>query len=246
VRYIAVQGQVEGVNLAQQQDPRSASRSLLWSSLWPSLGTPVRQFPALRPSAEAFNFREDMPAATEVLDALSPCVPFVVLGKHAARRVGVTVDDFERWTSLASSDSHQTRRPASSASLDSQDTSSHCAPLAMPSLLAMAVAQMNTFRLASPDTFYQIYRIPERLRTDAADWYRALPDGVISMPYDPLLVLALVRPDLFQPQYAVGGPHTHMLIGNSEEEHGVPDRELVRAALSALVQAGLARSRAHR
>ena len=45
------------------------------------------------PSSIAFNFREDMDAASLVFDQLQDFVPFTLVGKFAAYEVGITTAD---------------------------------------------------------------------------------------------------------------------------------------------------------
>ena len=158
----------------------------------------------LRPDDASYNFKEDMPAAEHVFAELQDDVPMTLLGKHAAYRVGLTSGDFKSWE--RGSD--------------------------FPSLFATAKDQMNAFRESSPDIFYRVYPVPEDKRNDR-DWVDNLPGGVLSRPYDPLLALHFVRPDLFAAKSVSGG--RHIVVGNTDGEHGVPDGDQCRSELCRLV-----------
>ena len=101
----------------------------------------------------------------------------------------------------------------------------------------MAKDQMNGFRTAAPDAFYKVYAVPPEERTDDR-WFRALPNDVICTPYDPLLVLCELRPELFEPvvRAGAGGKIAHTLIGNTADSHGVPDPAATHAALCELAR----------
>jgi inosine-uridine nucleoside N-ribohydrolase len=165
----------------------------------------------LAPSADAFNLREDMEAAHAVFEALQDHVPFTLLGKHAAYRNGLTCEDFRSWSALLRS-----------GAVD---------------LFEMAKDQMNGFRTAAPDAFYKVYAVPPEERTDDR-WFCALPNDIICTPYDPLLVLCALRPELFEPvvRAGAGGKIAHTLIGNTAESHGVPDPAATHAALCELAR----------
>ena len=79
--------------------------------------------------------------------------------------------------------------------------------------------------------------MPPEERTDDR-WFRALPNDVICTPYDPLLVLCALRPELFEPvvRTGAGGKIAHTLIGNTAESHGVPDPAATHAALCELAR----------
>lgn len=51
----------------------------------------------LEPDFRAFNLREDEPAAIDVFKKLQQDVPFRLLGKNAAYRVSLTLEDFKGW-----------------------------------------------------------------------------------------------------------------------------------------------------
>mmetsp|Transcript_9676 Transcript_9676/g.11018 ORF Transcript_9676/g.11018 Transcript_9676/m.11018 type:complete len:356 (+) Transcript_9676:561-1628(+) len=187
----------------------------------------------LKPDALAYNFRMDMEAATMVFDALQLYVPFTLLGKFAAFRVGLTKKDFERFTR---SDK--------------------------PSLLCQARNQMNNFRIGNPELFYKLYPIPEKFKElDSMEWFDHIKGGTISHPYDPLLALSVVEDsqvDLFA-DAADSSPKElftrdpvlcnfpekrplHYIIGNTETEHGIPDPSRVHHALVQSLMRGLDRN----
>ena len=205
---------------------------------------------ALAPDSAAYNFRTDMAAAAEVLDALQDAVPMRFLGKFAAYAVGVTKDE------LGTLDRAVGAAPS-------------CAPArALPSMREMAKAQMDGFRQGNPALFFKIYAVPEQHRSlQTHAWYDHLPEGVISHPYDPLLALALVEeveadakrakpssltstirrpppPPLFD-RRAVGEPThdgaRHTTIGNAPDACGVVDVELTKRALVAAMNRGVDR-----
>jgi len=182
----------------------------------------------LQPSADAFNLREDMAAAAAVFEALQDAVPFTLLGKHAAYRTGLRCSDFDGWSSLLAHRVQGGPRGRSTAFGD-----------APPHLGQIARGQMDAFRRSAPAAFYKIYRVAPTFRTDD-DWHKHLPGDVLCTPYDPLLLLACIRPDLFEAVQA-GPRKQHALIGNDAQSHGVPNPNATHAALCALVERGLAR-----
>ena len=46
---------------------------------------------------DSYNFKCDKQAAVKVFEALSGKVPFRMLGKHAAYKVGIKIQDFQTW-----------------------------------------------------------------------------------------------------------------------------------------------------
>ena len=237
----------------------------------------------LRPSAEAFNLREDMAAAEAIFDQAAPCpiqtiesgssaafgtsawycgdrlagaaclaadachfilpfpppipltlpawqlqdyIPFTLLGKHAAYRNGIKCADFDSWSAVLRERVQTGLKPDS-------------AFREVPHLGNMARSQMDQFRRAAPAAYYGIYKVPPEYRNDE-EWHQHLPADVLCTPYDPLLVLACVRPELFEPERA-GTALQHRLIGNTAEQHGVPDPAATHGALGALVGRALVR-----
>mmetsp|Transcript_35423 Transcript_35423/g.43745 ORF Transcript_35423/g.43745 Transcript_35423/m.43745 type:complete len:382 (-) Transcript_35423:777-1922(-) len=187
----------------------------------------------LKPDTLAYNFRMDMDAANIVFDSLQLFVPFTLLGKFAAFRVGLTKKDFECLTR------HD-----------------------KPSLLCQARNQMNNFRIGNPDLFYKLYPIPEKFKSlDSMEWFDHIKGGTVSHPYDPLLALSIVedtdsindlpgldvdvstKTKLFtRDPVLCNFPEArplHYIIGNSETEHGVPDAEKVHRALVESLRLGL-------
>jgi hypothetical protein len=154
---------------------------------------------------KSYNFREDGPAAEHVFKEMQDDVPFVSLGSAAAYRVGLKVEDFASW-----------------------DRGS-----GLPSLRAIVYDSLSAFRTSSPDVFYSVYPVPEDKRGDSK-WYDNMKDGIVSHPYDPLLALSLVQPELFTWE-SCGAKSRHRTIGNSTENHGVPDSEECQKALHRLV-----------
>ena len=97
----------------------------------------------------------------------------------------------------------------------------------------------HTPHRSAPAAFYSIYKVPPEYRTDS-EWHRHLPGDTLCTPYDPLLVLVCVHPDLFEPVHA--GPRLqHRLIGNIAAEHGVPDPAATHTALRGLIELALTR-----
>jgi hypothetical protein len=164
----------------------------------------------------AFNVREDEAAAHIVFEALQDYVPFHILGKFAAYRVGITTADFGSWNR------------------------GH-----LPSMKQMAKDQMQRFIDGNPQLFYSLYPVPLHARTPSL-WFENLPGDVCCKPYDPLLVLWLLEPSLFEhiPLRSPSGQVQHQLVGagNGPNIHGIPHPEAVRAALVASVAAGVNRS----
>ena len=103
----------------------------------------------------------------------------------------------------------------------------------MIGLAATLVAQHPGARELCPG----VYAVPPEERTDDR-WFCALPNDIICTPYDPLLVLCALRPELFEPvvRAGAGGKIAHTLIGNTAESHGVPDPAATHAALCELAR----------
>jgi hypothetical protein len=165
----------------------------------------------IAPDDKSYNFREAMDAAEHVFRELQDTVPFTTLGNEAAYQVGLTTTDFLSW--------------------ERGDG-------VLPSLGDAVRSQQNRFRESAPDIFYQIYPVPEEKR-NAEEWYENLPMAIVSRPYDPLLALTLVKPELFKPKAFPEEGSKHRVVGNTKgdtvEEHGVWDGEDCRKVLCKLV-----------
>ena len=183
---------------------------------------------------QAYNFRIHMGAAERVFAELQGTVPFTLLGKFAAYAVGVTKPDLEALDDAVSG---------------------------MPPLVAMAKAQMSSFRTQNYELWSRLYPVPERFnrREDPDSWFVHLPGGVISHPYDPLVVLLCAR-DASEahgaaeplggakwPLQAVTLGHVckgrgaHVAIGNTREANGVVDAETCKDILTSLMLRGMLR-----
>jgi len=57
---------------------------------------------------------------------------------------------------------------------------------------------LGAFRKSDREHFNRVYPIPKEKDTDEG-WYDALT--IVSHPYDPLLILYLIRPELFEPEF---------------------------------------------
>lgn len=105
----------------------------------------------------------------------------------------------------------------------------------LPNFRCFLQAQMDNFRRGNPKLFYKLYGIPEAARhADAWFLYLEKKGQAAAFPYDPLCVLALDSPELFH-GIKVG---KHLLIGNTEKEHSIPDQSRVHDALISIVGAG--------
>ena len=175
------------------------------------------------PGDSAYNFRIDMAAASEVLQQLHAAQRRVsFLGKHAAYQISLTKQDLE--------------------SLDD--------PL-IPSLTLVARDQMQEFKRQNPSQFYHLFPVPERFRSGSNDadfaWFQHLPGGVVSHPYDALLVL-MAEEDAASslPLFARQRLSDHFeAVGNSPPPaaHGVVDAHAVKSAMLLLIRQAIDRSR---
>lgn len=170
-----------------------------------------------RPDPNSFNFSEDMAAATAVFESLRGSTPFCLVGKFAAYEVSLHTQDILEWDDARP---EATRRNT-------------------PSWLKMTIHQMRAFRDSSTELYFDIYPVDvaklqregkniayverkgkpgnqqPQLLTD--DWYMYLKDDVLTKPYDPLVVVALIAPQLFTPV----AEKNDTFIGNTQEQPGV-------------------------
>ena len=87
-----------------------------------------------------------------------------------------------------------------------------------------------------PEVFHKLYPIPEDQR-GPDEWFKALT--YVSHPYDPLLTIASVRPELFELERVPNksGRGDHGLIGRvNEGTCGVPDADAVRDEVRKVVR----------
>jgi hypothetical protein len=201
----------------------------------------------VRPSAEAFNFREDMAAADAVIRVLTTPTPDAganpilrCLGKHAAYAVGLprsAVDAIDE--AIATQFGGGTE---------------NAVPLKLSAIMAET---MDVFRRGNPELFYRLYpEVPAQHRDHSVPdpqhaWFGHLT--VTSHPYDPLLVLwaweewlcsAPPQPASFAP-VTIGPTSTVAVVGNDAGDPGVVSmpgdeeplalQRLVRAMLHAAI-----------
>ena len=57
-------------------------------------GTVVEEGDSIKPGMDSYNFKQDKKAALKVFDYLSSKIPFRMLGKHTAYKVGIKIEDF--------------------------------------------------------------------------------------------------------------------------------------------------------
>ena len=119
------------------------------------------------PSDAAYNFRLDMRAAEDVFAQLhAHKLPVALLGKYAAYQIKLTKQDLE---SLADP--------------------------CLPSLAVVARDQMQEFKRQNPEQFFHLFPLPLQFRQVGGgegaefEWFAHLPGGVVSKPYDALVVL---------------------------------------------------------
>jgi hypothetical protein len=162
-----------------------------------------------------------MGAAERVFEYLQDHVPFSILGKFAAYSVGLTREDLEGLQPSAGG---------------------------FPSLSLMARDQQERFRTNNYELWTKLYRVPPEFnQLGSLEWFDHLPGGVISHPYDPLLMLMLCREESGDDVAEVltveriGDPlKQHKAVGNSENSSGIPNALSTRKALIALMQEGVA------
>lgn len=209
---------------------------------------PVR----IRPDAHAYNFKNDMDAATLVFDHFQDSTPFTLLGKYAAYRVPIKKCDFSEWT-------HKISRAWSETVSKNSEKVVIPNP---PDLLNTAKRQMKRFRDGNPEKFDQIYKIPGNLSKEELarfEWFDTLPnDYVCSHPYDPLLGLRLIQ-DVRASQKTLFGDskekskplfeeyvcktergHEHVILGNIPTRNSIPDPDYVHDVLVEHISLGLA------
>jgi hypothetical protein len=160
-----------------------------------------------------------MAAANAVFESLRGDVPFCFVGKYAAYKVPLRTQDILKWDE---------ERPRSTI----RNT---------PSWLKMTITQMKAFRDSSTELYFDLYPVDvaksqrdgkkvnyvkrkdkpgieqPQLMTD--DWYMYLNDDVVMKPYDPLVVVTLIAPQLF----ATATEENDRFIGNTKEQPGVSD-----------------------
>lgn len=91
-------------------------------------------------------------------------------------------------------------------------------------ILNYAKKALDAMWRSAPELLYRIYRIPEEHQCESK-WFDALHH--ISYPYDPLLIMALLEPDLFDPTVLELRTGTHRIIGNEPNLHGIPSPDAV-------------------
>lgn len=186
----------------------------------------------MRPDFSAFNLRMDKEAANEVFDKLQGHIPFRLLGKHAAYRVGLTKKDFEGWDAL----------------------------IGGSEITGVARNTMNVFRQGNPDLFRKLYPSVPLDKFDTDEWFNFMT--VVSHPYDPLLILSGFHSEIFayetvcsqallplRPWNIILRRATyrnnrvvHKLIGNRNDgstDAGVPNPQRVHDVLCRLVTESL-------
>ncbi|KAL0491409.1 hypothetical protein AKO1_002425 [Acrasis kona] len=88
-------------------------------------------------------------------------------------------------------------------------------------LVNYATQSIKTFWEGNPEKVYEIYQVPKEFRSKEKylEYLKFL-----SSPYDPLLILCITDPYLFE-SISVGG---HQIIGSDVTNHGVPNPEVVK------------------
>ena len=97
-------------------------------------------------------------------------------------------------------------------------------------MVSEARANLNKFRKGNPALFYRLYSVPEEMQNDR-DWFSSL--SVYSHPYDPSLILRIV--DYDEELFRIVHHRQHTMVGNSEDDHGVPRPERVASVMSRLI-----------
>jgi len=157
----------------------------------------------------SYNLREDKEASYIVFNNLQKNeVTFVCIGKYAAYQLPISKDFFEEW-------SLSNRTPIN--------------------LLAYVRKTLYSMWRRAPDLVYQIYKVPDEFRHEQK-WFNWLSN--ISYPYDPLLVISLVKPDLFQMVAVTLGQQKHFLIGNDSANAGICSHEQIMQILKESVSNG--------
>jgi inosine-uridine nucleoside N-ribohydrolase len=123
----------------------------------------VHDQPRMIPSSIAFNFREDMDAASLVFDQLQDFVPFTLVGKFSAYEVGITTADIQCLNTQK--DTTLPDQPAQEATTGSEKSSEQAVSRPpIPNMTAMVKHQMQRFVDSSPDIFFKLYLVPEKYR----------------------------------------------------------------------------------
>lgn len=223
---------------------RKSDDALKWS------GENVR----ILPNPHAYNFKNDMEAATVVFDYFQDLVPFTVLGKYAAYKVPIRKGDFSEWTQKIS-------KAWKVTTVKTVKTASEAKVPNPTDLLLTAKRQMKRFRSMNPLKFDSIYNVPKSLtpyELEKFDWFDDLANEfVCSHPYDPLLGLRMVedirkkqgggsinngtiKAPLFEEYHArnVNG-HNHVILGNIPERHSIPNVDYVHDVLVDHISNGL-------
>jgi inosine-uridine nucleoside N-ribohydrolase len=147
-------------------------------------------------TVNSYNLREDKQSAMIVFENLQKNnVPFVSLGKYAAYQCPISKQLFESWSSTSKAPLH---------------------------IFNYVRRVMDTFWRHGPELLYRVYNVPSEYQFEDK-WFDYLQN--ISMPYDALLVLSLIQPDLFDTSHTVF--NKHVLIGNDANTHCVRDPSTV-------------------
>ena len=165
----------------------------------------------------AFNLRDDAAAAHQVFRQLSQHVPFVLVGKHAAYMAPIWQRDLAR--------------------LDAACPAARLPRLVRTMLLSFFCESRSKFAAVYPHAASLL--AGEGPTSDEGDSWFQLVDPCC-YTYDPLVVVFLVLPHLFDAQSHPSG--RHVFVGNDAEHHGIrsPDavhEELLRMMLSSLRRA---------
>ena len=164
-----------------------------------------------------------------------------ILGKHAAYAVSLTREIFAEWDAILTNAEQETTEANGSRSSNGGDINQTAKQRdsSVGFMTECGLGCRDIFRRDNPDLFYALYHIPEEGRNDDT-WHEHVKD--LSHPYDALLMLYLVEPQLFQPvKVAAAGHVCHELVGVGSDPSsvGLVDVESVRAAIKAGVARGL-------
>ena len=145
----------------------------------------------------AYNFDQDKPASELVFKKLRDKVPFTLCGGPAAKQLTLTYDDY-----------HEFHREG------------------MPQIEGIMWSNAEKEYKKNAQEFYAKYEHPVEYQTEER-WKDFMDFRAIAHPYDPMLLLALVNPELFD-LLPVKNPHNeivHRTIGNHHYQHGVKNPE---------------------
>ena len=95
----------------------------------------------------------------------------------------------------------------------------------MPFLLEDIRSSLLTFEKVDSSFFHSFYKEVKKEEVDILDRL-----SHVANPYDPLLVLSIIRPDLFEMKRH-GKRQQHTSVGNFKEAPGVIDPSKVRGVL---------------